>query len=716
MADPEETSPGIDGFITNPLSEDTDRDGLRDDIDLCPNVFGPDNSANLCIPIDPATLVGELEITEVRPLTGKVGDLVQIFGNNFVARPLTAVQFGAAGTLVEINTASITPNLISVRVPRGAQDDRITLFNAGRSTTSTPSFTFLEPPAPESFRPAAARIGETVVVFGRYFENLQSVAIGDRQAVTESCDPTIVPPAGRSAICFRVPPMATTAPISVTTDNGTTATRSSFPVLQGPRIDRIAPPRAAPNSIIQLIGEGFGGFTSLEVRFTGGASVSSERVTEQAVFVRVPTNAVTGLVTVEHPAGDAVSPDPLTVDNLVPAIVQMSPSLAMAGETIVFTGVNLAAATEVEFPGGRVAVLNPSGTSIEAIVPSNVDPGPVYVHFPNSVTATSAVDLAVLERFEQPTTQQFARGALSNATQTEVSFFDTNGDIDIYAADTLALVGSRMIVPGAVESLGTNFVWSSEAGDRLVIEGMRNEGRANVPTIFSVDPIAFRSDAECQTVASVNDVAFFGDRAFYISNYGGNLGAQLTEFNLTTGECGRFSDATGGIAAYAMYYEGRGRLHVYVPSFSSSAGQATVDIDPSSPTYGAYLDAPTGVAPVNAVGGWAWWGRQSNDVYIASQRLFRAVRLSSDRAVTLVQSLSAAPPLISLDQRWVAIGLGDSNDIVFDNVRGIVARRGLPFGDTSRGVALAGPQGTRFVIYRNASFNPISLIRYDIRD
>ena len=711
LSDAEELSPGADGFVTDPLRRDTDLDGFEDDEDLCPLTPSELNDPAECTPIDPIDIRDRPLITEIRPTVGRVGDVLEVIGRNFVPGPFTLVRFGAAGAVVEVATASVGVERIAVRVPVGATTGPIFVVNAQRSVTSSQTFTFLAPPDPQRFVPTAGRLGDGVVLFGDEFENVRSVSIGSAPVVLQDCDPSLQVPAGLTALCFNVPPGATTAPIIVTSDNGRTSTVEPFQVLSGPVIRALVPPVTPPDSIVRLIGEGFSGPASVNVLFGGGGSATSESLSDGEIRVRVPANAVTGVVTVEHPSGNAISLDPLFVDNLVPAVIDMFPSLAMVGETIRFSGVNLGAATEVEFPGGvRVPAQNPNNGRLEAVAPNNLQPGQVYVHFPNSVTATAPIGLSVLDMVQLPNVSINALGALTNPPQTEITFFYQNGDAEVRDASTLMFLRQRSILPGQVQSAGTTNVWASLAGNRAVLYGLRAVGNVRFQTLYTLDPVTLRTEFDCDILPWVQDMVFFGDRAFYIANLTG-LGFVLVQFDLRTGECSPVNEAGGGIPLQAMYYAGQGLLHVY----AASSGEGVVDIDPNRPTFGTYTRQPVGGTSPTGQGGWAWFGLGSNDVYLNSGTLYRFQRLTATTSpITLRTSVPSVRPLISFDGRWTVIGQYSMDDIVFDNLRGVVAREGR-IGDTPRGATVVGDQGVpRFILYQSGN-GVQGLARFDVR-
>ena len=716
LTDAEEVSPGTDGFVTDPLRQDSDQDGLIDPFDVCPTVPSADNDPSVCAPAT-GPVIGRPIISELRPLQGRVDDVLEIIGANFVTGPFTQVRFNVDGAIVDVPAADVAQQRIAVTVPRGAQTGPIFLNNAGRSVTSSQTFTFLAPPEPISYTPSSGRQNDPVVLFGRNFDDVERVTIGSMQVQLQTCDPTIVPPADQQALCFVVPVGATTGPISVTTANGETATVTNFVVLSGPQIRALVPSSSPPGQPIRIVGENFAGPTSVTVRFAGGATALSDSLNDREVRVTVPAGAVSGIVTVEHPAGDASSLDPLFIDNLVPAITDFSPQLARVGEVLTLSGVNLTGATEVDFTGAApVAATVPNDGQVTVAVPADADPGPIYVRFPSAATATTPLSLAILDDSVREATGNFdAVGIWTNPAQTELYHFSTLGVATVRDPETLAFIRTQNLTPGRFESDGVNRLWTSPGSDRIVIEGYRIDGPQRTQTLYTVDPATLRTDNWCFITPRVDDMVFIRDRAIYIGFFSG-IGNRLTEFNLTTGNCNMLNEAAGGIEAGGMYYAGLGQLHVYTQN-----GQQVVDIDPTRLTYGTVVQPTVGVAPIGG-GGWGWAGLQTNDLFMLStgrnnSSIYRLERLSASTTIVNLYTHSAQRrPVLSLDKRWV-IAAATANSLagfVFDSLNGTVASE-ESMGDSRVAVALPSPNGSRFVFYRSSGgFG--GLVRVDIRD
>ena len=139
LFDFEEVSPGEDGFITDPLSADTDGDGTPDPEDPCPTVIGVQRI--LCAQTNTGTNTPDLQITGFTPASAGAGAALTINGSGFGPdMGFTAVRFGQTGPIV--NAELIFEDMVIVEVPPNAIDGPLSVFSNGQVATSTSSFDF----------------------------------------------------------------------------------------------------------------------------------------------------------------------------------------------------------------------------------------------------------------------------------------------------------------------------------------------------------------------------------------------------------------------------------------------------------------------------------------------------------------------------------------------------------------------------------------------
>ena len=335
LTDAEELSPGRDGFVTDPRNDDTDTDEHFDAVDLCPTVASDTNTGAECIrPDRTAVPSGPPVITEIRPTEGRVGTELEILGENFVTGVFSQVRFGDAGEIIDVPSTNVGAERILVTVPRGATNGPVFLANAGRTATSSQTFTFRPPPDPVRFMPTAVRPTEGAVLFGRHLDDLREVRL-DQVAMEVQEDCAATPPTGLQAVCFIVPAGASSAPLTVETENGTSTTTTTLLVLEGPQVESFAPPTVAPGGLLSLFGRNLSGPLQLTVRFENGVTAVTEDITDRQVRVVVPATASGGF---RHPPASCgrsadAGPDRRR-HNFIPAAVGIFPSVIKVGDRV----------------------------------------------------------------------------------------------------------------------------------------------------------------------------------------------------------------------------------------------------------------------------------------------------------------------------------------------------------------------------------------------
>ena len=310
------------------------------------------------------------------------GELLTIYGN-WLDNP-TKVRFSVGGIIsatVGVDAALTGPDValmttaITVRVPAGAQTGRIRIYTPVGFVQSVDTLTVY--PAPKitgmkvnaKVASGAAR-GNRVELIGNGFQN-GSVTIGGVSAqIAASPAPkdtgiTVIVPSG-------VTPGAVTSLI-VTSQYGVPSAPLSFTVgYDKPAITSLSVSSGAFGSLVTLNGRDFTGTTSVKFNSNKSASLSDPAtvITDTAVTVKVPTGAVSGVITLTARGGDAVSS--LFTVFQPPTISVVTPRIAKAGEVVSITGTNLIGTTFRI--GGVVASPAPSfnatASSARVVVPA----------------------------------------------------------------------------------------------------------------------------------------------------------------------------------------------------------------------------------------------------------------------------------------------------------------------------------------------------------
>jgi IPT/TIG domain-containing protein len=365
------------------------------------------------------------EIDSIDPLEGAAGSPLMIHGRNFAPDPrLNTVRFGDPGPIVHADSASDT--LIVATIPRDARDGLITLFSSTGSVSSAQTFRLKTPPDIFDFGPKAGRISSTVEVLGHGFRvaGLKVFVTGTPAGMAGQIEAGVRTGTSGQALVeqaiigaqlfdrirFQIPDGATSGPILVRTQNGSAPSSSPLTVQAGPSIDSISPNPGNIGAQILIVGQGFstadtGG--QVKVQFAGvAAAVDPISVSDTAVLVSVPNGTVSGPIAVMHPAGDAQSPINFIIDQGLPVVQRITPTLVKANgmESITITGLNLESTAMVHFAGNRSAA--PSSASagqVTVTVPAGAQPGPVTLDLtaPSMTSTGSRQRLRILARTDQ---------------------------------------------------------------------------------------------------------------------------------------------------------------------------------------------------------------------------------------------------------------------------------------------------------------------------
>ncbi|WP_210518480.1 IPT/TIG domain-containing protein [Hymenobacter terricola] len=159
----------------------------------------------------------------------------------------------------------------------------------------------------------------------------------------------------------------------------------------GPAITSFTPASGPAGTAVTITGTNFTGATAVSFNGTAATFTVSSAT---SIIATVAAGSSTGLIAVTTPAGTAVSATPFLVGS-PPTITSFTPTTGPIGNTVVITGTNFTAATQVAFNGtGALAFSINSATQITVTVPVGATTGPIAVTTPLG-TGTSATDFTV---------------------------------------------------------------------------------------------------------------------------------------------------------------------------------------------------------------------------------------------------------------------------------------------------------------------------------
>jgi hypothetical protein len=331
-------------------------------------------------------------ITSFTPSSGPIGTSVTITGTNFSMTPTE--NFVLFGTVPATVTAATTTQL-TVTVPAGATSQPISVTVNGLTATSGTSFTITIPPTILSFSPTAGPVGTTVTIYGSNFSvNISAniVKLGTVQAAVIS--------ATAAQLAVIVPAGAATQPISVTVDELTAYTGTSYIVTVAPAITSFTPVSGPVGTTVTIEGTNFGTIPADNTVLFGTAQASVISATATHLSVIIPAGATTqpitetvnGLTTFSATSFTVTAPpsDP-------PAITSFTPTSGPVGSTVTIYGSNFSTNISnniVKFGTDQAAVISATATQLAVIVPAGATTQPIYVTV-NSLTAYTGTSFNV---------------------------------------------------------------------------------------------------------------------------------------------------------------------------------------------------------------------------------------------------------------------------------------------------------------------------------
>lgn len=621
LLDAEERSPGRDGVITDPLRRDTDGDSFTDAEDLCPIIPTATNVGDACV--DPGVEQPIPAISSITPRAGGPGTTVLILGSNF--RPNVSENLVRFGTALPVQVSRAARESLEVVVPDYAQTGTVTVISGYRQASGG-SFCFLPAPTVTAIAPTVARPGNRVRVFGTNFTspscrpggpaNLQvrlQVGTATPLLITE-LSPITRTTLGLALVdtfTFQVPVDAETATLTAETEDGVGGPGQTLTIEGRPTITNLAPANPIPGAPLTIFGFGFrtddqplnrqGDPQIPTILFPGVATpVVPDYFDDRSLTLQVPATAMSGTLTVQHPAGAATFPMTIAPGR---AVVDVLPALAAEGENITLAGrdLNTSPVTAVRFGATSVnAGFTISPNSITLPVPIGAEPGAPVVEFADGTSVTAQRSLRLYG--ETTVTLIPAAGDALGANPNPAELVAGNGD-ELYAIQfyrsPAAAIGRRMglrvegptgqVLPGAVdlESLGTILTTrANPARDRLLI------GTANTTWVLSLPnygvlgscAVGFQNGTQTFVFDEVERYAYLAAPRI------ANVQAQTTvaRIDLDAATCLTWDVASGGAGNLrSALWTQPGRMLLL-----HANGMGDLDIDPSSPTLGTYLAPP----------------------------------------------------------------------------------------------------------------------------
>ena len=245
-------------------------------------------------------------ITEFSPLSGAEGDAILIRGDGLAGT--IEVKFNGVPAQFEV-AGDIDPRrrMIVARVPQKATTGPITVTTEQGTVTTTDPFVILDgKPVIESFSPASGPPGTTIQIHGQNLKYATSVLFNGQKAERwgVGIDPVII------HLLATVPATATTGPVTVTGPFGSAISEASFTVT-APASFTVQNWPVETEAGMTLMLRVNDNFLVRDVQLNG-TSISFIGFAPTDLIISIPTNAISGPLTIITANETVTSPQPLS--------------------------------------------------------------------------------------------------------------------------------------------------------------------------------------------------------------------------------------------------------------------------------------------------------------------------------------------------------------------------------------------------------------------
>lgn len=355
------------------------------------------------IAIDKIEILGDdvLTFSGFSPAKAADNATITIAGANFSTTATSnIVKFnGVAATVT-----SASANQLTVLVPSGASNGKITVETGGNTVTSNTDFTLVYPPTIANFSPQSAKASNIVTITGTNFD-----AIRTNNTVKFNGEVAIINSASNTELQVYVPNLATTGKITLEVNGFSQTTTTDFTIIPSPVMTDFSPKSGKEGNTVTITGKNFDTTPSNNlVKFNGTiATVTAATTTE--LQVTVPAGILDGNITVEV-AGDVTTSSEQFIVILPPTIAGFSPASGKIGSTITITGTGFdATATKntVKLNGVTATVSFSTNTQLSIVVPNNATTGKIDLEV-NGFNVATTQDFTVILAPSVPSISDFS--------------------------------------------------------------------------------------------------------------------------------------------------------------------------------------------------------------------------------------------------------------------------------------------------------------------
>lgn len=337
-----------------------------------------------------------------------------------------------------------------------------------------------EPPVISFFNPSIGSVGTSVTITGENFIGVQSVKFNETTVTNLS----VV----GNQIGVNVPSGATTGPITVVTVGGSFTSRDLFLVQQTgiPDITSFTPTSGTVGTVVTISGEHFGGVTGV---YFGETLATAYTLVGSQISVSVPTNAVTGPISIVSASGKGVSAIPFEVQKGSPPVVgEFFPTSGPVGTLLTISGTHFVGVTSVKIGGVEVSGFTLIGSQISASVPAGAKSGPI------SVTTGIGVGVSAGQFFltdvPAPSIASFAPANGPSGTRVTVtgSFFKDASAVTFDGRPASFLVFGNQIFATVPDGAASGLIRVTTPSGTAVSSGTFTVTSSTIPKITSFTP------------------------------------------------------------------------------------------------------------------------------------------------------------------------------------------------------------------------------------
>ena len=276
------------------------------------------------------------------PASATAGATVAVTGTGLSG--LTALTVNGADAFASISNTTATG--FSFVVPGGATATGSTTVSNNCGAASSTGFTVILAPALTSLLPTSGSVGTSITLTGTNFTGATAVRFNGTAATTFAVT-------NATTATATVPTGATTGNVTITTAAGT-SNGISFTVVSPPVIQVVAGSiSVSAGDVVTVNGINLANASAL---FVGGVAATITANTATSIVFTVPLTVPGGTVyfSVTTPAGtfNAATTTQGPFLQIQPRITGFSPTAAVTGSTITFTGTGFSASTLTEIQTG----------------------------------------------------------------------------------------------------------------------------------------------------------------------------------------------------------------------------------------------------------------------------------------------------------------------------------------------------------------------------